>query len=64
MRIVAIGATYRFVIHLALHERAVHVHLVEDLAIRVIQAGLQGERFEVIQQGTTMRIIRADTVTA
>lgn len=41
VRVMAIGATDTFVVHLALYERAVDVVLVQHLTIRIISARSQ-----------------------
>jgi hypothetical protein len=38
MWVVAIGALYAGIVHLALHERTVDVHFVQDLAVRVVES--------------------------
>jgi hypothetical protein len=50
MRIVAVGAPHVVGVHLALQERAVLVHLVEDLAVAVIDGVGEQEWLVKVEQ--------------
>ena len=51
--VVAVGTLHALVVHLALQERGVDVHLVEDLPVGVVQARLQERRLEVVEERVT-----------
>ena len=57
MRIVAIGAGHARGVHLALYERSVNVHLLEDAPIRVIQVLLKQRQSVRIEQRLTVFVL-------
>ena len=57
VRIVTITARNARPVHLALQERAVHVHFVEDLSIRVVQALFEQSRSMRIEERITRPVV-------
>ena len=60
MRVVAVGAGHARAIHAALQERAVHVHLVENLPVREIEPVLEQRRHMGMGQRLTVLVVGRD----
>jgi hypothetical protein len=58
--LMTVGTPHPSAIHLALQIRPIVVHLVEDLAIRMVETGSQPFRDKIIEQRTTVLIVHAD----
>src|SRR5262249_14108384 len=60
VRVVTVAARDTGAVHRALHERAVLVHLVADLAVRLVQAGFEQRGAECVEEGAARCGVRTE----
>ena len=60
VRFVAVAAGHAFPVHLALHERAVDVHLAEDLPVGVVEPLCQQRGNKRVEQRLTGPVVGVD----